>query len=612
VTRSSEGRSGVLAKNAAGLAELQPGLASGLTEIPAEFIDRMDPLPIPVVDMDRLNAFAKAAAAQASGDVLVVLGLGSPSLAKVMRDALPPDRGLLFVEPTLDIAVRLLSQHDFSPALEAGLVAMVFAGDDLSLQAQLEHMMVQWGVSELQLVTNPMRPLGERTSHLVGEMLRAALRGVELSTATSARYGRDSLANIAANLRAATSGHDLTGMSGSLAGVPAFIVGAGPSLDAIRGQLPTLASHGVVIACDAALPILMGQDAPPDIVVTLDVAATKSSLFENHYVKDAILVALTGAHPKSVDSWIGPRAFAIDDHPLAKWAAPYVSPVLSFGSLGNVAQLGYATARFLGCDPVVLCGVDYAVGDFGGMYARGVQHEAPLHVDTLPPDVKLTLIEAPSASGGTIKTLKNMAVYAETLARMVGASGGTTYTIAPKSMRMSGVTLSPLDSLLEKFGQRAFPRPLTGSAPLRPLVETRRSALREAIGLLETEMRAYAADASEFAEATDSKGAELTEAGVNEESVVRELRPRLEAFGRHSGVIDIIEPLQPAVTFEINRLLRKTRGMSDPVQRTRTRLLALGGPAANGASLAEYIADHLRSSRVKLSQGASGRSPRVS
>lgn len=603
-------RAGILLRNAAALGELQAGLSAGLREIPGEFLDRMEPLAIPPVDEARLRAFSKAAAAQAKGDVLVVLGLGPPVMARMLREELPADCGLAFIEPTLEIAVRLLSQHDYRGVLAGGMVAMVFAGDDRSLQGQMEALVVQWGVSELQLVMNPMRPLGDRISELVGELLRGALRGVELATATSAKYGRDSLSNIARNLPEITAGHDVSELAGSLSGVPAFLIGAGPVLDGVQGLLPKLAGHGVVVACDAALPILMANGAPPDAVATLDVVPAKAALFEQEYVRDALLVALAGAHPELVRSWIGPRAFAMDDHPLARWVAPYAAPVLSFGQLGNVAHLGYAFARFLGCDPVVLCGVDYAVGDFGGMYARGVKHGAPLHIDTLPQEVKATLMEAPSAGGGTVKTLKNMAVYGDTLGRMASA-GGTTYTISGKSLKMAGVQHLPLEAVLERTGQHRVARPLTGQAPGRERVEARRQALKDALGLLEAELRAYSADALEFAEATDAKGATMGRDAGAEEAAVRELRPRLEAFGRHSGVIEIIEPLQPAVTFEINRLLRKTRGMDDPVQRARTRLLALGGPAASGAALAEFAADQVRGARIQLGRKSSGRMGRA-
>ncbi len=603
-------RTEMLAQNTAALEEAQPGLAAGLREIPADYLDRMEAMPIPDVDLKRLSNFAAAAAEQATGDALIILGLGPPQMAKLLRDAMPADRGLIFLEPTLEVAVRLLSQHDYRESLVGGLTAVVCAGTDISLQTQVESLVVGWGVSELQLIGNPMRPLGDKVGDMVGRMLKSALQSIELATSTGSMYGRDSVSSILGNLRAATAGQDLSPLLGSLKGTPAFVVGAGPSLDSDAWLLPRLKDRGVVIACDTALPVLLAHQVDPDIVVTLDIAETKAVLFERHYVKDALLVALTGTNPDLVDAWIGPRGFVADNHPLSDWAAPYLAPAVALGQLGNVAQLGYAMARVMGCDPVVLCGVDMAPGSDGSMYASGVEHDAPRRVTDLPDRLRSTMVPMPSNDAGEVLTLRNMAVYAEALGAMASKVGAT-FNTSRGGIKITGVPFAPLESVINSLPESGLARPLVGTPPIWSEVEQRRSTLAEALGALESELRSFAADASNFADATDSAGARLGDHLDSEEEVVRSLQPDLTAFGRHKGVIAMLEPLQPAVNFEINRLLRRTRAMKDPVERARSRLLALGGPAASGAQLAEFIADQAQKARVGLLNGDSGRHYRV-
>lgn len=567
-------------------------------------------MPLPALDVPRVEKFSQEAAARATGDVLLVLGLAPPKMVAIMRAALPPDRGLVFIEPTLDFAIRMLCQHDFSDAVAGGLTAIVFAGDDRQLQAQLEAIVAKWGVTELQLVMNPIRYLGDRVANAVGELVRAALRGVELATSTGARYGQDTLANISGNLRAACGGQDLVSLAGAWRDVPAFVIGAGPSLAENGEQLLRLRDRGLVIACDAALPILMERGVYPDIVVSLDVVDTKAVLFERDFVKNGLLVALLGAHPKLVSSWIGPIGFAVDDHPLAQWAAKCLPGAVEVGPLGNVAQLGFTFARLLGCDPIVLCGVDMAIGDGGEMYAPGVAHRAARSVGELPAEVGATVIELPANVGGPVRTLKNMAVYGETLSK-IAALPGRTYTTARRGLKMTGIDYAPMEPLLDTIESRSVRRPVAGTQPSPADIDVARQIMAEELGLLEGELRSYAADASQFADATDEAAEMLSVPGMDEEGVVRALQPHLESFGRHRGVIDMVEALQPAVVYEVNRLVRKTKNMPDPVERARTRLLALGGPAANGAQIAEAMSDKLHAARLQLRQPRSVRLPRA-
>lgn len=596
----------IFVTNASALAAEQQMLARGMVQLNSDDLDAFSAIEIPDLDPAKVKEFVDNAVRRTSGDALALLGLGSPELLMALRETLPADRGLVIIEPTLEIALRLLSQKDFTELFSTPYTALVFGAQDSELRGMLEHVISSWGVGELQLIGNPMRPMGEQMPRLVARMIHSALQSVEISMATGAYYGNEAISSITANLKYAVDAFDLTPLAGQYKGVPAFCVAAGPSLDADIKHLAQAKERGLIIAADAAVPPLVAAGIQPDIVTTIDLIKKKKVVFEETYVRDALLVSLLSAHPELVDAWIGPRAFAVDDHPLALWAAKHTVPVSHFGSLGNVAHLSYSLARGLGCDPIVLVGTDLAFARSGRTYASGVVHLPKEEQEQIPPELEKHLVKLQANDGGEVTSYANMETYIRTFTQLAQGSGET-FTTALEGAQIPGIPYRSLAEIVESAPDVEVARPLSGVAPKIEEAAERRKALLAAISDLISQLMAYADEASAFADEVDEMRQELGRDKLKAEGAVKMLQPAWEKLAAHQNMSDLLDPLQPAVFYEIQRLVRRTHGMSDPVERAKQRLMALAGPAASAAQVARHIVLALGEARPDLEKSPSSR-----
>ncbi|MGF1468327.1 MAG: 6-hydroxymethylpterin diphosphokinase MptE-like protein [Sandaracinaceae bacterium] len=143
-----------------------------------------------------------------------------------------------------------------------------------------------------------------------------------------------------------------------LAGTPAFIVSAGPSLDRNRARLREAATVGAVFVVNTAAPAVAAVDAPIDLLVAIEALDVAEPLSMARDQARGVALDLTSGGP-NFGVPIDPKVTFLAD------AAQYraLARSLGVGTLaygGSVATAAFALAHRLGADPVVLVGQDLA------------------------------------------------------------------------------------------------------------------------------------------------------------------------------------------------------------------------------------------------------------
>jgi hypothetical protein len=156
-------------------------------------------------------------------------------------------------------------------------------------------------------------------------------------------------------------------------GVPAFIVGAGPSLR-INGDLLHAASlRGLVLAVNASSPCCEHYNVTPDVVV----ARESIDMADQLAACRAPVIALdVSAHPSSWEA-AGDRArWFIPSYPRHYEICRRLDVAPIEGGSSAVCT-AVSLAREWGCDPIVLVGIDCAMASDGATYhpaaPRGAQ-----------------------------------------------------------------------------------------------------------------------------------------------------------------------------------------------------------------------------------------------
>ncbi len=147
-------------------------------------------------------------------------------------------------------------------------------------------------------------------------------------------------------------------------GMPAFVVGVGPSLDESIVDLKRARGRALILSTDAALRALLANDITPDIVLSYDCKSDQKRLWQDIPPNVKIPALFSScAHPDTLASWPGPILLYNQYHTqddLCKRILPDVLPELgqlpSTGTVGNMATLA---AHAMGCDPICCVGMDF-------------------------------------------------------------------------------------------------------------------------------------------------------------------------------------------------------------------------------------------------------------
>ena len=148
-------------------------------------------------------------------------------------------------------------------------------------------------------------------------------------------------------------------------GMPAFVVGVGPSLDSAIAHLKTIGRRALIISTDAALRSLLANRIMPDAVISYDAKEKQNVLWSS--LPDGMawppLLISTCTHPESIRSWRGPVLFYNQFHTqddlcgkILPVVYPHIGQIPSAGTVGNMAVLA---AHLMGCDPICCVGMDF-------------------------------------------------------------------------------------------------------------------------------------------------------------------------------------------------------------------------------------------------------------
>jgi hypothetical protein len=150
--------------------------------------------------------------------------------------------------------------------------------------------------------------------------------------------------------------------AGALGGLPAFVVGAGPSLDVSLAKLAAVAERGVVFAADSALRALALHGMAADFAVSIDAAKIPDKCLPpgTPMPRRMILCAISPpAWQKAIPSdrlgFVSSRQITED------WLVSLGIARPEIRAMENCGSTAIELARFLGCNPVYLFGLDLAV-----------------------------------------------------------------------------------------------------------------------------------------------------------------------------------------------------------------------------------------------------------
>lgn len=207
--------------------------------------------------------------------------------------------------------------------------------------------------------------------HSILENIDAFISSLKRDISTQAHFGKIWLRNIILNLKTASQ------ISPKKPAVntkqTAFILGAGPSLEASFSLLKAKREQFVIFATDTAFPVLSKNGITADFFISIDPQIISYSHCFKILSASTIGIFDLCANPLTVKQFIkhgNKFLFTVGSHPFACYAAQYSSFPKSDTKSGTVALSALSAAISLGFSEFKFAGLDFAYTN-GKAYSRG-------------------------------------------------------------------------------------------------------------------------------------------------------------------------------------------------------------------------------------------------
>jgi hypothetical protein len=294
----------------------------------------------------------------------VVFGLGFGHTARALRAL--TDAPILIYEPD---PVLLRSALEAGPS-DLGAFPLVCTLHDLT------QLWPAFGGNRenVTLISTPgYTSLYTREDSDLREAVTQLVQRRSVNEATHRVRAREWISDVLENLELLTDSPFFLGLAEEYQNVPAFIVGAGPSLGKNAELLAEAAKKGIVFAVNSSALSLARRGITPQVVACMESIDLSALLAQVPYLDRVVRAFSMTAHPKTMRTGKGPLL------PLYE-GLPQFTPLAGLGEApglavcGSVSTLAFSLAQRLGCSPIVLVGQDLAYTG-GQAYVSGSPYE---------------------------------------------------------------------------------------------------------------------------------------------------------------------------------------------------------------------------------------------
>lgn len=181
------------------------------------------------------------------------------------------------------------------------------------------------------------------------------------------------LCNLLANIKEIVLNPYISCLKDKYKNFPAFIIANGPSLDKNIHELKKVEDKGLIIAMESSIIPLMKNNIKPDILTIIErTKYTYKYHFENiEYPEDISLLCLGLVDKRVYPSFNGPRIPIFRNREaINEWINKYVGDKSSIDAGANVSHLALELAAYLGANPIIFVGQDFAYGSDGSTHSK--------------------------------------------------------------------------------------------------------------------------------------------------------------------------------------------------------------------------------------------------
>ncbi len=282
---------------------------------------------------------------------------------------------ILAIEPDPGVAVLFLARRDWQPWLNSGRLRLLTGP---TYQGAVTAARFLDAMVPTVVCVNPVIEQHRREAVAGARQVADVIQANAESNAIARRnFAGRYLLQTLSNLPVLAREGDAAALDGLFTGLPAVVVGAGPSLDDNLAALAACQDRAVIIAADTTLRPLLAGGVRPHLVVAVDPSDLNARHLSGVDHLDGIAFAAEGSlHPTAYEGFRGRTfVFKVSNHEPWSWLSESGIDRGTVRAWGSVVTSAFDLALRMGCNPIVFAGLDLA---YTGMrpYCRNTIYDA--------------------------------------------------------------------------------------------------------------------------------------------------------------------------------------------------------------------------------------------
>lgn len=286
-----------------------------------------------------------------------------------------PDQRVFVYEPDVDVFRAALESRDLTALLADPRLIGLAIGEEDGVIRELALSVVRTAFRAMEWVIHPVyeRRFPDRVRRFVQLVQRTAEMTMG-NIATFSNFENKWIYNIFMNLRRVLLSPSIQNSRNQYNGIPAIIVGSGPSLNQDTEVIREITNRCLIIAAGSAVQPLLKAGVRPHLVVSIDGGGPNYNVFKHLDLGDIPLVFAPVVHWKVVDTRRSPLVWIrLNIDTITQFLLPPEPEEPVFLSTASVTGTSIQLACFLGCNPVLLVGQDLSYPN-KSIYAQDVNH----------------------------------------------------------------------------------------------------------------------------------------------------------------------------------------------------------------------------------------------
>jgi len=300
--------------------------------------------------------------------LILVFGIANIELLTWLEKNTNEGTKIAVFEPDPSVLKYCIFNYNLDALIQSKKFGFLLGDDEMIKREALLYFSSSWEnlIQNIKVISLPNYYLYADYRKDILQLVREKIDHLLKSYGNSLPDMMNGFRNHFRNIDSLIKANDCREIQDKYKGYPAIVVASGPSLDKNIDELRAAQGKALIIACDASYQICMEHGIVPDMIASIERdKPTYDSFYKGRTFHDElVLIGPSLLWPDIHREFPGKQIlFSKNCTGIEQWWSDQF-PKSVFIDLGHsCASVGYAVARYAGCDPVIFCGLDLAFTD---------------------------------------------------------------------------------------------------------------------------------------------------------------------------------------------------------------------------------------------------------